>query len=181
MLLKSPGCLDDDLDSIINQLTNTTHTRLPLFRTDINQIEHRAHASDRSSADAQPARGTHCWPPATSPTSLPEGTPLSTRLQSTSRSRNDALASWWTNMAMSSASSAWKISSKKSSAISATQDTLHRPDIHPQEDGTQVIDGAAYIRGDQQGTGLAPAQRRRKPLAKRSPRPWKAFPITRYA
>src|SRR3990167_9536981 len=27
-----------------------------------------------------------------------------------------------------------------------TQSTLRSPDIHPQEDGTQVIDGAAYIR-----------------------------------
>ncbi|HBZ99173.1 MAG TPA: magnesium/cobalt efflux protein, partial [Pseudomonas sp.] len=28
----------------------------------------------------------------------------------------------------------------------SNQDTLRSPDIHPQEDGTLVIDGAAYIR-----------------------------------
>ena len=35
--------LDDDLESIISLLTNTTHTRLPVFRTDINQIEGIVH------------------------------------------------------------------------------------------------------------------------------------------
>jgi Mg2+/Co2+ transporter CorB len=35
--------LDDDLENIINLLTNTTHTRLPVFRTDINQVEGIVH------------------------------------------------------------------------------------------------------------------------------------------
>ena len=35
--------LEDDIETIINQLTHTTHTRLPVFRTDINQIEGIVH------------------------------------------------------------------------------------------------------------------------------------------
>ena len=61
--------LDDDLEAIISQLRTTPHTRLPVFRNDINQIEgHRPHATDRACSADQLTRKA-CLPPVPSRTS----------------------------------------------------------------------------------------------------------------
>ena len=138
--------LDDDLDSIINQLTNTTHTRLPLFRTDINQIEGIVHmrqiarllTHNQLSKDALLAACNE-------PYFVPEGTPLSTQLinfQKQKRRIGIVVDEYGDVIGIVTLEDILE----EIVGDFSNQDTLRSPDIHPQEDGTQVIDGAAYIR-----------------------------------
>ncbi len=138
--------LDDDLDSIINQLTNTTHTRLPLFRTDINQIEGIVHmrqiarllTHNQLSKDALLAARNE-------PYFVPEGTPLSTQLinfQKQKRRIGIVVDEYGDVIGIVTLEDILE----EIVGDFSNQDTLRSPDIHPQEDGTQVIDGAAYIR-----------------------------------
>lgn len=138
--------LDDDLESIINQLTNTTHTRLPLFRTDINQIEGIVHmrqiarllTHNQLSKDALLAACNE-------PYFVPEGTPLSTQLinfQKQKRRIGIVVDEYGDVIGIVTLEDILE----EIVGDFSNQDTLRSPDIHPQEDGTQVIDGAAYIR-----------------------------------
>ena len=138
--------LDDDLDSIINQLTNTTHTRLPLFRTNINQIEGIVHmrqiarllTHNQLSKDALLAACNE-------PYFVPEGTPLSTQLinfQKQKRRIGIVVDEYGDVIGIVTLEDILE----EIVGDFSNQDTLRSPDIHPQEDGTQVIDGAAYIR-----------------------------------
>ena len=73
--------LDDDLEAIISQLRTTPHTRLPVFRNDINQIEGIVHmrqiarllSHDQLTKESLLAACTE-------PYFVPENTPLSTQL-----------------------------------------------------------------------------------------------------
>ncbi|MCE5362570.1 HlyC/CorC family transporter [Pseudomonas anguilliseptica] len=138
--------LEDDLDSIINQLTNTTHTRLPLFRTDINQIEGIVHmrqiarllTHNQLSKDALLAACNE-------PYFVPEGTSLSTQLinfQKQKRRIGIVVDEYGDVIGIVTLEDILE----EIVGDFSNQDTLRSPDIHPQEDGTQVIDGAAYIR-----------------------------------
>lgn len=40
--------LDDELEVIVEQLRTTSHTRLPVYRDDVNQIEGRTCARSRA-------------------------------------------------------------------------------------------------------------------------------------
>src|SRR5690606_9144063 len=73
--------LEDDLETIIGQLRTTSHTRLPVFRKDINQIEgivHMRHIARLLSHDQLTRENLleACTPPYF----VPENTPLSTQL-----------------------------------------------------------------------------------------------------
>jgi len=138
--------LEDDLDSIINQLTNTTHTRLPVFRTDINQIEGIVHmrqiarllTHNQLSKEALLAACNE-------PYFVPEGTPLSTQLinfQKQKRRIGIVVDEYGDVIGIVTLEDILE----EIVGDFSNQDTLRSPDIHPQEDGTQVIDGAAYIR-----------------------------------
>ena len=71
--------LEDDLDAIITQLTHTTHTRLPVFRTDLNQIEGIVHMRQIARLLTHNALNKDTILAACSePYFVPEGTPLST-------------------------------------------------------------------------------------------------------
>jgi len=138
--------LDDDLESITNLLTNTTHTRLPVFRTDINQIEGIVHmrqiarllTHNQLSKEALLAACNE-------PYFIPEGTPLSTQLinfQKQKRRIGIVVDEYGDVIGIATLEDILE----EIVGDFSNQDTLRSPDIHPQEDGTQVIDGAAYIR-----------------------------------
>jgi len=138
--------LDDNLESITNLLTNTTHTRLPVFRTDINQIEGIVHmrqiarllTHNQLSKEALLAACNE-------PYFIPEGTPLSTQLinfQKQKRRIGIVVDEYGDVIGIATLEDILE----EIVGDFSNQDTLRSPDIHPQEDGTQVIDGAAYIR-----------------------------------
>ena len=138
--------LDDDLESIISLLTNTTHTRLPVFRTDINQIEGIVHMRQIARLLTHNELSKEALLAACNePYFVPEGTPLSTQLinfQKQKRRIGIVVDEYGDVIGIATLEDILE----EIVGDFSNQDTLRSPDIHPQEDGTQVIDGAAYIR-----------------------------------
>ncbi len=138
--------LEDDIETIISQLTTTTHTRLPLFRHDINQVEGIVHMrqiarlmnNDQLTKDALLAACNE-------PYFVPESTPLSTQLinfQKQKRRIGIVVDEYGDVIGIVTLEDILE----EIVGDFSNQSALRSPDIHPQEDGTQVIDGAAYIR-----------------------------------
>ncbi len=138
--------LDDPLDDIITQLRTTSHTRLPVFRGDLNQIEGVVHmrqiarllTHDQLTIEALSAA-------AHEPYFVPESTPLSTQLLNFQKQKRRI------GIVVDEYGDVQGIVTLEDILEEivgdfSNQDALRSPDIHPQEDGTQVIDGAAYIR-----------------------------------
>ncbi|MDO9617401.1 MAG: HlyC/CorC family transporter [Pseudomonas sp.] len=138
--------LDDDLESIISLLTNTTHTRLPVYRTDINQIEGIVHMRQIARLLTHNELSKEALLAACNePYFVPEGTPLSTQLinfQKQKRRIGIVVDEYGDVIGIVTLEDILE----EIVGDFSNQDTLRSPDIHPQEDGTQVIDGAAYIR-----------------------------------
>jgi Mg2+/Co2+ transporter CorB len=127
--------LDDDIESIISLLTNTTHTRLPVFRTDINQIEGIVHMRQIARLLTHNELSKEALLAACNePYFVPEGTPLSTQLINFQKQKRRIGIVTLEDIL------------EEIVGDFSKKDTLCSPDIHPQDDGTQVIDGAAYIR-----------------------------------
>lgn len=138
--------LDDALESIISQLRNTTHTRLPVFRNDINQIEGIVHirqiarllTHDQLTKDSLRAACLE-------PYFIPESTPLTTQLinfQKQKRRIGIVVDEYGEVIGIITLEDILEeIVGEFSNA-----DALRNPDIHPQSDGTYVIDGSANIR-----------------------------------
>ncbi|MFZ3152722.1 HlyC/CorC family transporter [Pseudomonas sp.] len=138
--------LDDDIESIISLLTNTTHTRLPVFRTDINQIEGIVHMRQIARLLTHNELSKEALLVACNePYFVPEGTPLSTQLinfQKHKRRIGIVVDEYGDVIGIVTLEDILE----EIVGDFSNQDSLRSPDIHPQEDGTQVIDGAAYIR-----------------------------------
>ncbi len=138
--------LDDDLKAIISQLRTTPHTRLPVFRNDINQIEGIVHmrqiarllSHDQLTKESLLAACTE-------PYFVPENTPLSTQLLNFQKQKRRIGIVVDEYGDVRGVVTLEDILEEIVGEFS-NQDTLRSPDIHPQEDGTLVIDGAAYIR-----------------------------------
>ncbi|WP_347505995.1 HlyC/CorC family transporter [Pseudomonas anguilliseptica] len=138
--------LDDDIESIISLLTNTTHTRLPVFHTDINQIEGIVHMRQIARLLTHNELSKEALLAACNePYFVPEGTPLSTQLinfQKQKRRIGIVVDEYGDVIGIVTLEDILE----EIVGDFSNQDTLRSPDIHPQEDGTQVVDGAAYIR-----------------------------------
>ncbi len=138
--------LDDDLEAIISQLRTTPHTRLPVFCNDINQIEGIVHmrqiarllSHDQLTKESLLAACTE-------PYFVPENTPLSTQLLNFQKQKRRIGIVVDEYGDVRGVVTLEDILEEIVGEFS-NQDTLRSPDIHPQEDGTLVIDGAAYIR-----------------------------------
>ncbi|MGP0172532.1 HlyC/CorC family transporter [Pseudomonas sp. NCHU5208] len=138
--------LEDDLESIIEQLRTTHHTRLPVYRSDINQIEGVVHmrqiarllSHDQLSKESLLAACNE-------PYFIPENTPLATQLinfQKEKRRIGIVVDEYGEVIGIVTLEDILE----EIVGDFSNQDSLRSPDIHPQDDGTQVIDGAAYIR-----------------------------------
>ncbi|MDO9321158.1 MAG: HlyC/CorC family transporter, partial [Pseudomonas sp.] len=138
--------LDDSLEEIIGQLRTTSHTRLPVFRSDINQIEgvvhmrHIARLLTHNQLTKEALLGA-CH----EPYFIPESTPLSTQLINFQKEKRrigivvdeygEALGIVTLEDILEEIVGDFKL-----------QELQDSPDIHPQADGTQIIDGTANIR-----------------------------------
>jgi Mg2+/Co2+ transporter CorB len=138
--------LDDDLEAIISQLRTTPHTRLPVFCNDINQIEGIVHmrqiarllSHDQLTKESLLAACTE-------PYFVPENTPLSTQLLNFQKQKRRIGIVVDEYGDVRGVVTLEDILEEIVGEFS-NQDALRSPDIHPQDDGTLVIDGAAYIR-----------------------------------
>ena len=138
--------LDDDLESIIGQLRTTPHTRLPVFRNDINQIEGIVHMRQiaRLLSHDQLTKDS-LLEACSEPYFVPESTPLSTQLLNFQKHKRRIGIVVDEYGDVRGVVTLEDILEEIVGEFS-NQDTLRSPDIHPQDDGTLVIDGAAYIR-----------------------------------
>jgi Mg2+/Co2+ transporter CorB len=138
--------LEDDLETIIDQLRTTHHTRLPVYRSDINQIEGVVHMRQiaRLLSHNQLTRES-LLAACNEPYFIPENTPLSTQLinfQKEKRRIGIVVDEYGDVIGIVTLEDILE----EIVGDFSNQDSLRSPDIHPQDDGTQVIDGAAYIR-----------------------------------
>jgi Mg2+/Co2+ transporter CorB len=138
--------LDDSLEEIISQLRTTSHTRLPVFRSDINQIEgvvhmrHIARLLTHNQLTKEALLGA-CH----EPYFIPESTPLSTQLINFQKEKRRI------GIVVDEYGEALGIVTLEDILEEIVGDFKHQelqdsPDIHPQADGTQIIDGTANIR-----------------------------------
>lgn len=138
--------LTDDLETIVGQLRTTPHTRLPVFQKDINQVEGIVHmrqiarllSHDQLTKESLLAACNE-------PYFVPEGTPLSTQLlnfQKQKRRIGIVVDEYGDVLGIVTLEDILE----EIVGEFSNQDALRSPDIHPQADGTLVIDGAAYLR-----------------------------------
>ena len=138
--------LEDDLETIVTQLRTTPHTRLPVFRKDINQIEGIVHMRQiaRLLSHDQLTRES-LLEACNDPYFIPENTPLSTQLvnfQKQKRRIGIVVDEYGDVLGIVTLEDILE----EIVGEFSNQDVLRSPDIHPQDDGTLVIDGAAYLR-----------------------------------
>ncbi|MCQ4262523.1 magnesium/cobalt efflux protein [Stutzerimonas stutzeri] len=138
--------LNDDLESIIGLLRTTPHTRLPVFRNDINQIEGIVHMRQiaRLLSHDQLTKES-LLEACNEPYFVPENTPLSTQLLNFQKQKRRIGIVVDEYGDVRGVVTLEDILEEIVGEFS-NQDVLRSPDIHPQDDGTLVIDGAAYIR-----------------------------------
>lgn len=138
--------LEDDLETIVTQLRTTPHTRLPVFRKDINQIEGIVHMRQIARLLSHDQL-THesLLEACNDPYFIPENTPLSTQLvnfQKQKRRIGIVVDEYGDVLGIVTLEDILE----EIVGEFSNQDALRSPDIHPQDDGTLVIDGAAYLR-----------------------------------
>ncbi|MCO7545684.1 HlyC/CorC family transporter [Stutzerimonas nitrititolerans] len=138
--------LEDDLEVIVGQLRTTPHTRLPVFHKDINQIEGIVHMRQiaRLLSHDQLTKES-LLQACNEPYFVPENTPLSTQLlnfQKQKRRIGIVVDEYGDVLGIVTLEDILE----EIVGEFSNQDALRSPDIHPQNDGTLVIDGAAYLR-----------------------------------
>ncbi|AHL74537.1 hypothetical protein CH92_05290 [Stutzerimonas stutzeri] len=138
--------LEDDLETIVTQLRTTPHTRLPVFRKDINQIEGIVHMRQIARLLSHDQLTCESLLDACNePYFIPESTPLSTQLvnfQKQKRRIGIVVDEYGDVLGIVTLEDILE----EIVGEFSNQDALRSPDIHPQDDGTLVIDGAAYLR-----------------------------------
>lgn len=138
--------LDHEMDQILNQLSKTKHTRLPVYRGDINQIVGVLHMRNLAQLIQQ---GKVTKPSIMAvvhePYFIPESTPLQTQLlnfQKESRRIGVVVDEYGDVQGIVTLED---ILEEIVGELSNDQADIHE-DIHQQEDGSYFIDGSAYIR-----------------------------------
>jgi len=138
--------LEDNLETIISLLRTTPHTRLPVFEKDINQVLGIVHMRQiaRLLSHDQLTRES-LLEACSEPYFVPESTPLSTQLlnfQKQKRRIGIVVDEYGDVLGIVTLEDILE----EIVGEFSNQDALRSPDIHPQDDGTLVIDGAAYLR-----------------------------------
>ena len=138
--------LEDDLEQIVAQLRSTAHTRLPVYRHDLNQIEGVVHMR-RIARLLTHNRPSHelLRSACVEPYFVPENTPLSTQLinfQQHKRRLGMVVDEYGEVIGLVTLEDILE----EIVGEFTTQPGQHEPEIHPQEDGSYLIDGGASIR-----------------------------------
>lgn len=138
--------LDDDMEKILQQLSTTKHTRLPVYQGDINQIVGILHMRNlaqliqsgnlNKAAILQVVQETYF---------VPESTPLQTQLLAFQRHsrRIGVVVDEYGDV--EGIVTLEDILEEIVGELSADEADIDQ-DIHPQEDGSYFIDGSTYIR-----------------------------------
>lgn len=138
--------LDDDTDTILRQLRNSQHTRLPVFKGDINDIQGILHL--RSAAkllQQEEINKAMILQLCKEPYFVPESTPLNTQLinfQKGKRRFGIVVDEYGDVLGLATLEDILEeIVGEFTTDYAATS-----PDIIPQDDGTFIVDGTASVR-----------------------------------
>ncbi len=138
--------LEDDWDTILKQLTTTQHTRLPVFRGDIDNVEGFLHMRNFLSLHRDKApQPEDLERVVRAPYFIPEATPLNSQLLNFQRERRrigfvvDEYGDIQGLVTLDD------ILEEIVGEFTTDPSTMIK-EIHPQEDGTYLVDGSANIR-----------------------------------
>lgn len=138
--------LDDPLSEIVEQLLNSQHTRLPVFRTDINNIVGILHLKkvvrfiNRGKLEVEDLIEN-----SREPYFVPAGTPLSTQLRNFQR-QNERMGLVVDEYGDIDGLVTLEDLLEEIVGEFTTDPADHSRDVHPQPDGTFLVDGTANIR-----------------------------------
>ncbi|WP_166269112.1 HlyC/CorC family transporter [Marinobacter caseinilyticus] len=138
--------LDDDLDGILRQLRSSQHTRLPVYKGDVNNIQGMLHLRNTSKLLLQDdINKAMIMQLCREPYFIPESTPLNTQLinfQKAKRRIGIVVDEYGDVLGIATLEDILEeIVGEFTTDYSATS-----PDVIPQDDGTYIIDGSAAVR-----------------------------------
>ncbi|MBS3803121.1 MAG: HlyC/CorC family transporter, partial [Oleiphilaceae bacterium] len=138
--------LDDDIDAIIRQMRTSQHTRIPVFKGDINNIQGMLHLRNTSKLLLHDEiTKAMILQLCREPFFIPESTPLNTQLvnfQTAKRRIGIVVDEYGDVMGIATLEDILEeIVGEFTTDYAATS-----PDVIPQKDGTFIIDGAAAVR-----------------------------------
>ncbi|MCK0163601.1 HlyC/CorC family transporter [Marinobacter sp. S6332] len=138
--------LDDDTDTILRQLRNSQHTRLPVFKGDINEIQGILHLRSATKLlQQEEINKTMILQLCQEPYFVPESTPLNTQLinfQKGKRRFGIVVDEYGDVLGLATLEDILEeIVGEFTTDYAATS-----PDIIPQEDGTFIVDGTTAVR-----------------------------------
>lgn len=138
--------LDDDIDTILRQLRNSQHTRLPVFKGDINDIQGILHLRSATKLlQQEDINKAMVLQLCQEPYFVPESTPLNTQLinfQKGKRRFGVVVDEYGDVLGLATLEDILEeIVGEFTTDYAATS-----PDIIPQEDGTFIIDGTTAVR-----------------------------------
>lgn len=138
--------LDSSLDSILTQLRTTPYTRLPVYHKDINQVRGVVHMRQLARLLSHDKLTKESLLEAClEPYFIPQNTPLSTQLLNFQKERRRIA------MVVDEYGDVLGIVTLENILTEIvgefdSQELFRTPDIHPQPDGTYIIEGTAHLR-----------------------------------
>ena len=137
--------LDDPPSEILEQIMHTQHTRVPLYRSDINEIEGILHLRRVVAPPQEDGLAEYLRAHANEPYFIPAGTPLSVQLLNFQRA-NERIGLIVDEYGEIEGLATLEDLLEEIVGQFTTDPTDHSPDVHPQSDGTYLVDGAANVR-----------------------------------
>jgi Mg2+/Co2+ transporter CorB len=139
--------LDDDLEVVLQQLRTTQHTRLPVFRGDINNVVGILHTRNISRfLNSGELLKEEIEKVAREPYFIPESTPLHTQLFNFQKNKRRIALVVDEYGDVEGICTLEDILEEIVGDFTTDVVASSSPDVHPQEDGSYIIDGAAYVR-----------------------------------
>lgn len=139
--------LDDDLEVVLQQLRTTQHTRLPVYRGDINNVVGILHTRNISRfLNSGELLKEEIEKVAREPYFIPESTPLHTQLFNFQKNKRRIALVVDEYGDVEGICTLEDILEEIVGDFTTDVVASSSPDVHPQEDGSYIIDGAAYVR-----------------------------------
>ena len=137
--------LDDPPSEILEQIVHTQHTRIPLYRGDINEIEGILHLRRVVAPPREDGLAEYLRTQASEPYFIPAGTALSVQLLNFQRAhqRIGLIVDEYGEI-----EGLCTLEDLLEEIVGqfTTDPTDHSSEVHPQTDGTYLVDGSANIR-----------------------------------
>ncbi|WP_419813275.1 HlyC/CorC family transporter [Bacterioplanoides sp.] len=139
--------LDDDLSTIQQQLRNTQHTRIPVYRGELNEVVGLLHTRNisRFLASGEYLK-EELEKVIREPYFIPESTPLHTQLFNFQKNQRRMALVVNEYGDVQGICTLEDILEEIVGEFTTDVATTSSPDVHPQEDGSFIIDGTAFVR-----------------------------------